>query len=348
MRYNDSTKNNILCNQCPPHDMYRFFFSYYFFFPFTNDYLWNGNQGGDDDDEWPSYHFLPMQGYSVEDDPQPKKTDTTTIYCSAVAVHASIGHGQLYVDVTEVVGSVTRIAWRKHSLMTRRVCFTKLALFVFSLIGSRCQHSLVRRDRIYTWPTCSKHSSTSQTVIITLIPTTSDDEPDKNDMGSHDARRVKLLVSHGTVDTSSLRVLGLSVLDRLPSGISAITLPIPYFHYLNDITHYFDPPTLSFVSIICCDRNIGGPRGLATGFPIGLRPESFSSLMIRLPALLPPSLFLFLKPFVLSLIYIYFFTRRTVELAHEKQRMTTIDDEHFFSLRVGVLFIYLLPSSCDL
>ena len=58
-----------------------------------------------------------------------------TIYCSAVAVHALIGHGRLYVDVIEVVGNVTRIAWRKHSLL--RVYFTQLAWFVFSLIVSR-------------------------------------------------------------------------------------------------------------------------------------------------------------------------------------------------------------------
>ena len=76
----------------------------------------------------------PLQVYSVEVDLQPKKIELTIIYCSAVAVRTSIGHGRLYVDVIEVVGSVTRIAWRKHSLP--RVCFTQLALFVFSLIGS--------------------------------------------------------------------------------------------------------------------------------------------------------------------------------------------------------------------
>ena len=76
-----------------------------------------------------------LQVYSAEVDLQPKKTDLTTIYYSAVAVHALIGLGRLYVDVIEMAGNVTRIAWRKHSLL--RVCFTQLALFVFSLIGSR-------------------------------------------------------------------------------------------------------------------------------------------------------------------------------------------------------------------
>jgi hypothetical protein len=71
----------------------------------------------------------------VEVDLLPKKTDLTTIYYSAVAVPTLIGHGRLYVDVIEVAGNVTRIAWRKHLLV--RVCFTQLAPFVFSLIGSR-------------------------------------------------------------------------------------------------------------------------------------------------------------------------------------------------------------------
>ena len=54
--------------------------------------------------------LLPL--YSVEVDLQRKKTNLTTIYCSAVAVHALIGHGRLCVDVIEVAGNVTRIAWR--------------------------------------------------------------------------------------------------------------------------------------------------------------------------------------------------------------------------------------------
>ena len=51
-----------------------------------------------------------LQVYSVEVDLQPKRTNLTTIYCSAVAVHALIGHGRLCVIVIEVVGNVTRTA----------------------------------------------------------------------------------------------------------------------------------------------------------------------------------------------------------------------------------------------
>ena len=76
-----------------------------------------------------------LQVYSVEADLQSKKTDLTTIYYSAVAVLALIGHGRPYVNVIEVVGNVIRIAWRMHSLL--RACFTQSALFVFLLVGSR-------------------------------------------------------------------------------------------------------------------------------------------------------------------------------------------------------------------
>jgi len=58
------------------------------------------------------------------------KTNLTTICYSAVAVRALVGHGPLYVTVIEVVGNVTRIAWKKHSSMT--VYSSQLALFVFS------------------------------------------------------------------------------------------------------------------------------------------------------------------------------------------------------------------------
>ena len=86
-----------------------------------------------------------LQVYSVEVGLQLQKTGLTTIYYSAVAAPASIGHGRLYVGVIEMVGNVTRIAWKKHSLL--RVCFIRLARFVFSHLVDKC---LICRDRIYT------------------------------------------------------------------------------------------------------------------------------------------------------------------------------------------------------
>ena len=86
-----------------------------------------------------------LQAYSVEVGLRPKKTGLTTIYCSAVAVRALTGHGRLSVDVIEVVGNVTRIAWRQHLMMI--ACFIQLLRFVFlSLLPTM----LMTIHRIYT------------------------------------------------------------------------------------------------------------------------------------------------------------------------------------------------------
>jgi hypothetical protein len=86
-----------------------------------------------------------LQVYSVEVGLQLQRTGLTTIYYSAVAAPALIGHGRLYVGVIEMVGNVTRIAWKKHSLL--RVCFIPLARFVSSHLVDKCS---ICRDRIYT------------------------------------------------------------------------------------------------------------------------------------------------------------------------------------------------------
>ena len=57
-----------------------------------------------------------------------------------------------------------------------------------------------------------------------------------SEMGSHDGRRVKLLVSHGAVDTSYTSHLSFQTvyhLEFLPSAFLIL-----YFRYCNDITHY--------------------------------------------------------------------------------------------------------------
>ena len=55
-------------------------------------------------------------------------------------------------------------------------------------------------------------------------------------MGSHDGRRVKLLVSHGAVDTSFTSHLSFQTVYHLAFLPSAFL--ILYFRYRNDITHY--------------------------------------------------------------------------------------------------------------